>query len=429
MRFSVTTAGIVLGAALVAAFPLDEGHQHHKHAVKREVVTVYVTTQVQGVDTVAVEGGSNTQQPDESLSDTAADEVFVSTAPAQDTAPSSAAASSSAGGNGPAPSSFSTAYGSSSGGSQAASSSSGAFASESSSSGTAASGSSSSSGTSSGSASPSSSSGSASGVPETISYSPYQNDGSCKDASSIKSDLATVAGKGIKSLRIYGTDCDSISNVCGAAKSLGLTINQGFYITSGGADSIDDGVQSLVSWVRNSNNNDWSLFTAITVGNEAVFNNFVSGSELLSKIKSVKSTLKSAGYTGPITTAETSSSYSSYPDLCTDTDGVDFVSLNAHPYFDTSASADTAGDFILSQISSLQSTCNGRDVYISETGYPSAGNSNGGNVPSVSNQKVAISKLMSALKGKGAFFTCFNDQWKQPGPFNVEQHFGILDLF
>lgn len=267
------------------------------------------------------------------------------------------------------------------------------------------------------------------GVPETITYSPYNADSTCKDAATVLSDLTQVAGKGIKAVRIYGTDCNSINTVETAAKQLGLQIDQGFWIGPTGADSIDEGVQSLIDWVQQSNNNDWSIFQTFTIGNEAVYGGFIDGATLLAKIKSVKAQLRAAGWTGTVTTAEPPQTYLNYPDLCTDTSGVDYIGVNAHPYFDPSTSAATSGQFVLAQISTVQSACNNRQVQITETGYPSSGNVNGLNVPSPANQAVAIKSILEALNYKGVLFTCFNDLWKAPGPYNVEQAFGALNLF
>lgn len=267
------------------------------------------------------------------------------------------------------------------------------------------------------------------GVPETITYSPYNDDSSCKDASTVLADLTEVAGKGIGSVRIYGTDCNSIETVETACKQLGLQIDQGFWIGSSGVDSIDDGVQSLIEWVQNENGNDWSIFKTITVGNEAVHSGYTDAATLLAKIKSVKATLQAAGWTGTVTTAEPPATYIDNPDLCTDTAGIDYIGVNAHPYFDPNTSPETAGDFVLSQISTVQAACNNRDVSIRETGYPSSGDTNGNNVPSEANQRIAVKNILSALDYKGVLFTCFNDLWKSPGPYNVEQAFGALYLF
>lgn len=277
-----------------------------------------------------------------------------------------------------------------------------------------------------------SSTGSSSGgfsTPETITYSPYNNDSSCKDKDTISSDLSMIKDHGIKTVRIYGTDCSSITIIEPIAKNLGMTIDQGFWIGPQGVDSIDSGVQDLINWVKNSNGGDWSLFSTITVGNEAIYGGYCDGATLLSKIKSVKSTLRDAGYQGTVTTAEPPQSYINYSQLCTDTDGIDYVGVNAHPYFDANTAPADAGDFILSQISTVQKACSNRDVQITETGYPSEGNTNGLAVPTKENQAIAIKSIMSALNNKGVMFTVFDDMWKSPGPYNVEQHFGIIGLF
>lgn len=265
-------------------------------------------------------------------------------------------------------------------------------------------------------------------IPETLTYSPYNDDGSCKNFDRVYSDLSKIASFGIKNIRVYGTDCDSISTIQPSALKLGLKMNQGFWIGSSNIDSIDQSVQDLIQWVQNENSGDWGLFTTLTVGNEAIYSGFVDGNTLLGKIKSVKSTLRSAGWNGPVTTAEPPQSYIDFPNLCTDTDGIDYVGLNAHPYFDSNTSPDQAGKFVLAQIDIAQSKCNNRNVQITETGYPSAGNTNGKAIPTKENQATAIKSIMGALNNKAVLFTLYDDKWKNPGPYNVEQHFGLVDL-
>lgn len=266
-------------------------------------------------------------------------------------------------------------------------------------------------------------------IPDTVSYSPYNDDSSCKTSDEVYNDLSKIASFGISSIRVYGTDCNSISTIEPNAAKLGLKINQGFWIGPSGVDSIDSGVQDLINWVKNENGGDWGLFTTLTIGNEAIYGGFVDGSTLLSKIKSVKNTLRSAGWSGSVTTAEPPQSYIDFPDLCTDTDGIDYVGLNAHPYFDANSAPADAGNFLLSQIEIAQSTCNNRNVQITETGYPSAGNTNGKAVPTKDNQATAIKSILSAMKNNCVLFTLYDDKWKTPGPYNVEQNFGFIDLY
>jgi exo-beta-1,3-glucanase (GH17 family) len=265
--------------------------------------------------------------------------------------------------------------------------------------------------------------------PEAVTYSPYNDDSSCKTSDQVYSDLSKIASLGIRKIRVYGTDCNSISTIEPNAVKLGLKINQGFWIGASGVDSIDSGVQDLINWVHNENGGDWGLFTTLTIGNEAIYGGFVDGSTLLAKIKSVKSTLRSAGWSGSVTTAEPPQSYIDFPNLCTDTDGIDYVGLNVHPYFDANTAPADAGNFVLSQIEIAQRTCNNRNVQITETGYPSAGNTNGKAVPTKDNQATAIKSILSATNNNCVLFTLYDDKWKTPGPYNVEQYFGFIDLY
>ncbi|KAK9387982.1 glycoside hydrolase superfamily [Lipomyces mesembrius] len=260
-------------------------------------------------------------------------------------------------------------------------------------------------------------------VPYALSYSPYTNSGDCKTAEEVSEDLAIIAAKGISTVRIYGTDCNSISTVESAAAMYALKVIQGLWIDSSGIDSIDSGVSDLISWGYMDSN--WDMIAMITVGNEAVQDGYVTVSELLTKINSVRTQLRDAGYTGPITTAETPNVFISNPELCT-SDLLDLVAINAQPYFDEHATAETAGEFDLGQIQVTKAACNNKDVFITETGYPSSGLTNYNNVPSVENQKIAVKNILEATNGNITMFTMYKDLWKALGPYEVEQSFGIV---
>lgn len=259
---------------------------------------------------------------------------------------------------------------------------------------------------------------------QALTYSPYSNDGSCKTAQQVLADLEIIASKNIPRIRVYGTDCGSVQTIGAAVIHYGLVLDQGFYIDPTGVDSIDAGVQEFIQWASAGN---WQRVYMILVGNESINNGFTNIDTLLSKIASVKSQLQASGYDGPISTAEPPNTFINNPSLCMSS-ALDFVGINAQPYFDQSTSASSAGTFVLSQISQTQSACGGKTVYITETGYPSAGDVNGDNVPSKPNQIIAIKAIEQATQGFATFFTMYNDLWKPPGPFNVEQSFGIIDI-
>lgn len=276
------------------------------------------------------------------------------------------------------------------------------------------------------SSSPSPSSSGSLSAPHGIVYSPYQDNGNCKTSDTVKSDLTLINSKGIKYIRTYGTDCESLKSVLSVSKDLGIKVNQGLWMSNEGVDSLDQPVDDLVSYIK-QNGDD--VFEFITIANEAIINNYCSVDDLLSKIKSVKSKLKDAGYNGKVTTAEPPVSYNIHPELCNDDSPIDFVSINPHSYFDTDIDASQAGSFILSEKQSVEKSCSSKKVKITETGYPSKGDTNGKNVPSPENQEIAIKSILDETDGDITILTTYNDYWKSPGPYNIEQHFGAINLF
>lgn len=260
-------------------------------------------------------------------------------------------------------------------------------------------------------------------IPNAMAYSPYNNDGSCKTADQVLPDLQLLKSKGINQIRMYGTDCNSLQTVLPQAKSLGISVNQGLWITSAGVDSIDIPLQQLISYGQT---NGWDVFAYITIGNEAVISQYCSVSDLISKIGSVKSQLQAAGYTGQLTTSEPPVTFENNPELCT-ASAIDFVGINPHAYFDVNSNAESAGSFVKGQIELIQKVCGTNNVVVTETGYPSAGIQNGGNIPTKENQLIAIQKILEATNQQVTILACFDDYWKAPGPYGVEQHFGVLD--
>lgn len=204
-----------------------------------------------------------------------------------------------------------------------------------------------------------------------------------------------------------------------------MKINQGFWIDSDGVNSIDGGVDALIAWAQE---NTWDVFDFITIGNEAVQAGYASVGELIDKISSVKSRLRAAGYNGRVTTSEPPVIFEQHPDLCTSSD-IDFVGINSHSYFDVNSSADEAGSFVQGQIRIVQRICGDLDVVVTETGYPSSGNDNGRNHPSEDNQRIAIEALLDVVGSDITILSTYNDYWKAPGDYGIEQSFGVIQLF
>ncbi|KAH3688405.1 hypothetical protein WICPIJ_000618 [Wickerhamomyces pijperi] len=262
-------------------------------------------------------------------------------------------------------------------------------------------------------------------IPTAIVYSPYEDSGACKSSDTILSDLKIVQSVGIPSIRMYGTDCNTINTVLDNAVLLGLKVNQGFWIGPDGYSGITGYVDDLITWGQT---NGWEIFDFITVGNEAINSGYLTTAQLISIIADVKSRLRAGGYNGLVTTSEPPVTYENHPELCTGS-AIDFAGINPHSYFDTYSSAATSGTFVVGQYNIVKNICGAMDVFVTETGYPSAGIQNGGNIPSLANQEIAVEAILQDMNYNVTILTLYNDYWKDPGSYGIEQSFGTLRLY
>jgi exo-beta-1,3-glucanase (GH17 family) len=108
-------------------------------------------------------------------------------------------------------------------------------------------------------------------TPHAMTYSPFNNDDSCKNASDVLADIELMATKNVQSVRIYATECDTLYTVVPALKECDMKLIQGFYMTDAGVDSIDSQVTDFTTWLSADSSNA-ALVEMLVVGNEAVVN-------------------------------------------------------------------------------------------------------------------------------------------------------------
>jgi exo-beta-1,3-glucanase (GH17 family) len=257
-----------------------------------------------------------------------------------------------------------------------------------------------------------------------ITYTPYTSTGGCKSSSEVSADIATIASKGFTTVRLYSadsSDCNGLEAVSSACQASGLTMIIGIYIKNTGIAGAQPQVDQLSKFTR------WSIVSLVVIGNEAIFSQFVSASELVSFISSAKATFAGCGYTGPVTTTEPLSTLQQISaQLCP---VIDIVGCNIHPFFNSDVTSATAGDFVAGQLAIVESLCPGKSGINLETGWPSAGSCNGAACPGQAQQAQAIAGIRAAVGGKSVMFSYINDEWKEPGPFGCERSWGISGLF
>lgn len=356
----------------VAALAL--AHDHHEHK-KRDVVTVVVTQ-------VITAGAEDAQ---------AVSSVELSSESTRSTTTLSSASSyeSSASSYGSSASSYESSYESSTESASQSYSSSTASASSAS----------------------ASSSSSSSAQAKGISYSPYTDSGSCKDASTVASDIAILSEFDI--IRLYDTDCDAITNVL-AAKTSSQKLFIGIYYLA----KISESVSIIASAVS-----DWSDVYTVSVGNELVNDGEATTAEIQSAVESTRSALTAVGYTGPVVSVDTLVAVQNNPALC---DYSDYIAVNSHPFWDGNVSPEDSASFLETGIANIKSLC-GKDVLITETGWPTQGSDYINCVPSKANQKLALDSIASSsIKDSILLFTTYNDPWKAAGSYGVEQFWGIF---
>ncbi|CDO94425.1 unnamed protein product [Kluyveromyces dobzhanskii CBS 2104] len=246
-----------------------------------------------------------------------------------------------------------------------------------------------------------------------ITYSPYSSSGTCKSSDVIKSDIESLSQFNV--IRIYDTDCDSIEPILASLQS-----SQKIFL---GIYDIDK-IAASVSIIESAFNGDFSKVYAISVGNELVNAGTNTVSEVSSAVESARTQLSAIGYTGDIVTVDTLVATENNSGLCSVSD---FIAVNCHPYWDGNVDPSNCGPWVKTQIDNLSSTCNnGKTILITETGWPTEGNTYGTCVPSKANQETCIKSIIDSIGDQAILFTTYNDYWKDAGDEGVEQYWGIF---
>lgn len=249
-----------------------------------------------------------------------------------------------------------------------------------------------------------------------IAFSQYTNSGSCKSESELATNFEAM--QNFSTIRLYNTDCNLVE-IAMKYKKANQTLLIGIY------DPLD--ISNSVNLIKTALNgtNATEHIEAITLGNEHVNDGKHTATEMVNYLGSLKKQLTdSFGYNGHLSIVDTFNAIESNPVLCT-TDDSSFVTANAHPFF-SGVEASTAGDWLQSTISTLNSACHNKSVLISESGWPTKGNSIGSAVPSLNDQASALKSLVGASIAKSVIlFSGWNEMWKQPGSYNVENYWGI----
>ena len=177
---------------------------------------------------------------------------------------------------------------------------------------------------------------------------------------------------------------------------------------------------------------------AVTVGSETLYRGNFTGPQLLEKIKDVKSALGSGFKVG------TADSWNKYQDGTADAliaeGGADIMLCNAFSYWQGQTLANSSGSFfddIMQAFGHIQSVAgslaSGPELWVGETGWPSAGSSYQSATPGLTEAATYWSTAVCGILDWGVnvfSFEAFDEPWKpvsvgQDGSVADETHWGV----
>ncbi|GAB1216739.1 hypothetical protein ATERTT37_005957 [Aspergillus terreus] len=250
-----------------------------------------------------------------------------------------------------------------------------------------------------------------------ISYSPYNNDGTCRTQDQVNSDLDQLHPYSF--VRIYGVDCDQAQKVVSAARQRGLRVMAGVFDLKNFPASLQPIIDAA--------HGDWSTFHSISVGNELVNRGHATPAQVVDAVHTARRRLRAAGYPGPVVTVDTFDRLIDHPELC---HASDYCAANCHTFFDPTQPADNAGTYVRAQAQRVSAAVGGKRTVITETGWPHHGRPNGQAVPSAANQNHALTGISRAFHHRPddlVMFSAFDDMWKKDSAdtFDAEKFWGI----
>ncbi|KAJ2778509.1 hypothetical protein H4R18_004555 [Coemansia javaensis] len=255
-----------------------------------------------------------------------------------------------------------------------------------------------------------------------LTYSPYNDDGSCPDAGAVADQLQKVA-RAAKNVRLYSTDCSQLRNAAQAVSrnKLPLGIYAGIWV-AGGDSRAGAEIDELVSVAKQYGA---GIIRGVGVGNEEVSKGMPVPT-LLGYISRVRARLQSEGLGGiPVYTAEQDAKFTKEM-----ADASDLVQVNIHAVFDPAFTniADSVQSVIARAAAVKSGVAGGKKVQIGETGWASAGNI--GPSPLTLGNEAAYARQFGCAAARAGYeyfyFEAKDALWKQAQP-QSEKSFGVFD--
>jgi exo-beta-1,3-glucanase (GH17 family) len=254
-----------------------------------------------------------------------------------------------------------------------------------------------------------------------INFSPYENGQTPQPGGALSVDEITqrmgVIAPYVKWVRVYRSSGGE-ENSGAIAHKFGLKACLGAGI---GSDTSPNGINEIqmTNLIAHAQNGEADC---AVIGTEALFRGDITPAQLISYIDRFRAAVP----TVPVATADIYLSLLTNPDVVND---CDFVFANYYPYWE-GQDLSIAVSYLNSEDELLRHTYPGKEIIVSETGWPSGGDTVGNGVPSLTNAAIYFLNFESwaqARQRKSFYFEVFDEAWKATPDAPQQSLFGVFD--
>jgi GPH family glycoside/pentoside/hexuronide:cation symporter len=229
-------------------------------------------------------------------------------------------------------------------------------------------------------------------------YTENQNPGDIITEEQIQKRLKVLAGH-TSWIRVFSCT-DGHELIPKMAKQMGLKVMMGAWI---GKDNEKNNreIASLIQLINEGN------IDVACVGNEVLFRGDQNEETILSYIKQVKN--NSSGI--PVCYVDIYSEYISHPKLA---EVSDKILINGYPFWE-GADIEHAGFYLQEMYNKTKAIARGKEIMVTETGWPGKGEMKGDAVPNEVNQMIYFIESQSWAAHAGVklfYFSSFDEAWK-----------------
>lgn len=229
-------------------------------------------------------------------------------------------------------------------------------------------------------------------------------------------------------IRLYGMDCNISSMVLEAINQ--LNVNMTTYLgvwVDGNSTTLQRQTNDLYSTLKQYGA---SHVDGVTVGNEVIFAQYATASDLGSYMNNIRTQLgtMNLGKTLPVGTADLASNWAGNSAIIQDGD---YLMANDHPYF-ANVTVDIAANWTIQFLNdNVVNVAGNKPVIISEVGWPTANKDRVAPVPVASMQSFQqfLDTWVCAVNSLGVpyyFFEAFDEPWKAIQFNDLESHWGLF---